>query len=104
MAEKSLVNEPALTDGVPDPPDVVADPPPDVVADELDFDELLHATRAMVATTVAHATPARLPENMLPPPAFGPIRASTCGGAVSARRRRRYGPSHEQGVEVRGQT
>jgi hypothetical protein len=100
MAEKSLVNEAALTEGVPAPPDVVAEPPPDVVADELVLDELLHATSAMVATTVAHATAARLPETdmlCLPLPLVG------AGLALRRRRRSRYGPSREQGIEVRRQ-
>jgi hypothetical protein len=102
MAEKSLVNELALIDGVPDPPDVVVEPPPDVVADVLDFDELPHATSAMVATTVAHATAARLPDTdiaCLPLPLVVPVCRG--GGACPPRRRSRYGTSREQGVEVR---
>ncbi len=60
MAEKSLVNDPELMEGVA--PDVVAEPPPAVVAEELDFFELPHPTRAIVTAAVVAITPARLTE------------------------------------------
>jgi hypothetical protein len=60
MAEKSLVNDPALTDA--EEPDVVAVPPPDVVAEDLDLDELPQATSPMAATMAVDIAPTRLTE------------------------------------------
>jgi hypothetical protein len=60
MAEKSLVNEPALMDE-PEP-EVVAVVPPDVVVPELDFDELPQPMSPIAARIAVDSTPTRLNE------------------------------------------
>jgi hypothetical protein len=69
MAEKSLVNEPALMLGAAvDPGDEdVGDAAPDVDVDELDL-ELLHAASPAAPMTSAVKTLTRLSETLILPP------------------------------------